>query len=502
MELRFSSALTFLWEAVTVRSILVFLVVFFLTADYVKRRLPKNFPPRPFSLPFVGNILQMNFTEPHVEIQKLVERHGNIFCLQIGSLPFVVISGLQMIREALVNQGEIFAGRPVIPLLFENFKDFGLIQSNGHTWKQHRRFALSTLRNFGLGKKSLEGRIQEEMRYFLEAVEEQRGQPFDPHYHINKSVANIICSITFGDRFEYHDSRFQELIRLFDETLLLELSVSSQLFNAFPNIIRLLPGSHNQVFSNWKKVKSFLSEEIARHREDWNPSEPRDFIDAYLTEMQKSADDADSSFNQENLLQSTLDLFLAGTETTSTTLRWALLHMLLKPDVQEKVQAEIDRVIGLSRLPVMEDRANMPYTNAVIHEIQRISNIVPLNVPRATVCDTTIAGFSLPKGTPISANLTSVLFDKNEWETPYEFNPEHFLENGQFRKREAFLPFSIGKRVCLGEQLAKTELFLFFTSLLQKFEFQAPKNEKLSLKARVGITLSPFPYRICAIPRY
>nr|XP_033772187.1 cytochrome P450 2J2 isoform X2 [Geotrypetes seraphini] len=433
---------------------------------------------------------------------KLAEKLGNIFCLQIGSLQFVVLNGFPMLKEALVHQGENFAGRPKIPIIFENFKEFGLVQSNGHAWKQQRRFALSTLRNFGLGKKSLEERIQEEIRYLLDVIEEERGQPFDPHLHINESVSNIICSITFGDRFEYHDSRFQELIRLFDESLRLQLSPSSQFFNAFPNIMRFLPGSHKKVFSNWKKVKCFVRQELERHREDWNPSEPRDFIDAYLTEMQKTADDADSSFNEDNLLQSTLDLFVAGTETTSTTLRWALLHMAMKPEVQEKIQAEIDRVVGLSRQPVMEDRPKMPYTNAVIHEIQRISNIIPLNVPRATVCDTTLAGFYLPKGTTIIPNLTSVLFDKNEWETPYEFNPQHFLENGEFRKREAFLPFSTGKRVCLGEQLAKTELFLFFTSFLQKFKFQAPKNRTLSLRAQVGITFSPFPYQICAIPRY
>uniref|UniRef100_A0A803TUT7 Uncharacterized protein n=1 Tax=Anolis carolinensis TaxID=28377 RepID=A0A803TUT7_ANOCA len=99
----------------------------------------------------------------------------------------------------------------------------------------------------------------------------------------------------------------------------------------------------------------------------------------------------------ENLLQSTLDLFVAGTETTSATLHWAVLYMAVYPEIQAKVQAEIDSVIGQSHLPAMADRDNMPYTNAVIHEIQRRSSIVVVNAPRLTANDTQVAGFHLPK---------------------------------------------------------------------------------------------------------
>ncbi|KFQ23196.1 Cytochrome P450 2J2, partial [Merops nubicus] len=109
------------------------------------------------------------------------------------------------------------------------------------------------------------------------------------------------------------------------------------------------------------------------------------------------------------------------------------------------------------------------YTNAVIHEVQRKGNIVPLGIIRKATKDTVMDGFHIPKGTTVLTNLTSVMFDKSEWETPDSFNPGHFLKDGQFWKREAFIPFSIGKRACPGEVLARSELFLFFTALLQKF---------------------------------
>ncbi|KAM7324682.1 hypothetical protein ACRRTK_016987 [Alexandromys fortis] len=98
-------------------------------------------------------------------------------------------------------------------------------------------------------------------------------------------------------------------------------------------------------------------------------------------------------------------------------------------------------------------------------------------------------------------NLTALHSDPKEWATPEIFNPEHFLENGQFKKRESFLPFSMGKRACLGEQLARSELFIFFTSLMQNFTFKPPVNEKLSLKFRNGLTLTPVSHRLCAVPR-
>ncbi|KAM4655532.1 cytochrome P450 2J1-like [Amazona ochrocephala] len=98
-------------------------------------------------------------------------------------------------------------------------------------------------------------------------------------------------------------------------------------------------------------------------------------------------------------------------------------------------------------------------------------------------------------------SLTSIMFDKNVWETPDTFNPEHFLDNGQYSRREAFLPFSAGKRACPGEQLARTELFIFFTALLQKFTFQAPEAAMLTFAFTLSLTRCPKPFRICALPR-
>ncbi|XP_032969242.1 cytochrome P450 2J2-like [Rhinolophus ferrumequinum] len=489
------------WSLLNPRTLLLGAVVFLFLANYFKRRRPNNYPPGPPILPIIGNFFHMGFKEPHLSLQQHVKKYGNILSMEVGHFSTVIITGLPLIKEALVHQGQKIVNRPVAPIRDLIFKNNGLIMSNGQAWKEQRRFTLTTLRNFGLGKRSLEERIQEETHHLNQTIKEENGQPFNPHFQINSAVSNIICSITFGERFEYQDDQFQEMLRLLDEVIALEMSIFCHLYNMFPWIMKFIPGPHKTVLVKWEKLKLFIARVIENHRRDWNPDKPRDFIDAYLNEIEKHADNPTSSFNDENLIVSTLDLFFAGTETTSTTLRWGLLFMALYLEIQEKVQAEIDTVIGRSQPPSMAARESMPYTNAVIHEVQRMGNIIPLNVPREVTVDTTLAGYHLPKGTIILTNLTALHRDPTEWATPDTFNPQHFLENGQFKKREAFLPFSIGKRACLGEQLAKTELFIFFTSLLQKFTFKPPHNEKLTLKSRIGITISPASHRICAVPR-
>ncbi|XP_075396058.1 cytochrome P450 2J2-like [Tenrec ecaudatus] len=491
-----------IWAGCHRSTLLLGALAYLLLVDFLRRRRPNNYPPGPWGWPFFGNLFDMDFEQSHLSLQKFVKNYGSIFCLDFGGLHGVFVTGLPLIKEVLAEKTQSIVNRPVTPIRERIFKTNGLIMSSGQVWKEQRRFALTTLRNFGLGKKNLEERIQEEARCLCEAIEEEKGQPFNPHFKINNAVSNIICSVTFGERFEYQDAQFQELLRLLDEVMFLETQRFCQLYNMFPWIMQFLPGPHRQLFRDWEKLKSFVSHIIEKHKEDWDPDKPRDFIDAYLKEMTKdTGNNTTSSFHEENLVCSTLDLFLAGTETTSTTLRWALLYMAIHPEIQERVQAEIDRVIGQSQLPSIANRDHMPYTNAVIHEVLRMGNIIPLNVPREVSFDTTVAGYHLPKGTMILTNLTALHSDPTKWATPDTFNPEHFLENGQFRKREDFLPFSIGKRACLGEQLARSELFIFFTSFLQKFTFKAPANEKLSTKFRMGITLSPVSYRLCAVSR-
>ncbi|XP_029136943.2 cytochrome P450 2J4-like isoform X1 [Labrus bergylta] len=482
-------------------SIVIFLCVFVLLADILKNRVPSNFPPGPWALPLIGDLHRIKASRIHVQLSEFAEKYGKIFSLRLFGGRVVVINGYKLVREALVQKGEDYVDRPVIPIFCAMMGDKGLVMSNSNPWKQQRRFALHTLRNFGVGKKTLEPSIQQESQYLTEAFANHKGQPMNAQPLIISAVSNIINCLVFGHRYEYTDKKYLSILQDFKEVVFLQGSSSVQIYNTFPWLMKWLPGSHNKILTMFKRIVDFVEIKVKEHRDSLDPSSPRDYIDCFLTEMGER-DEKDSSFDIENLCSCTLDLFGAGTETTTTTLHWGLLYMIYYPQIQERVQAEIDAVIGSSRAPSLNDKEDMPYTNAVVHEIQRMANIIPLNVARMATKDTTLDKYTIPKGTIIMPTLNSVLHDETMWETPHSFNPQHFLDrDGQFRKREAFLPFSAGKRVCIGEPLAKMEIFLFFTSLLQRFSFSAADGEQPSLDFVLGFTRSPKPYRLCAVPR-
>ncbi|XP_072723206.1 cytochrome P450 2J2-like isoform X2 [Ciconia boyciana] len=445
----------------------------------------------------------INFRADHGSLKKLAKVYGNISTLWLGHKPVVVLYGFQAVKNGLTTNSEDISGRLQSYAFNKMAKGKGILVSNGLTWKQQRHFGIGALRKLGMGNKGMERGIQTEAHYLVEFFRDKDGRAVDPSFPIVHAVSNVICAVVFGHRFSLEDENFRQLIEAHNCLVAFGNSHFYYLSEVFPWVAEHLPGPAQKAWFSCDFLRSFIRQEIKSHRERHIIDEPEDFIDFYLDQIEKTKNNPNSTFDEDNMVQSVFDLFLGGSETTATTLRWALLYMVAYPDIQEKVQKELDAVLSPSHLICYEDRKKLPYTNAVVHEIMRFSSIVLITIPREAMKDTTLLGYRLPKGTVIMVNIDSTLFDPAYWETPHQFNPGHFLDkDGNFVTREAFLAFSTGHRVCLGEVLARMELFIIFCSLLRTFKFTPPEGVKeVNTDFIFGSTMKPHPYKLCAVLR-
>ncbi|XP_061173046.1 cytochrome P450 2H2-like [Saccostrea echinata] len=452
-----------------------------------------SLPPGPPTIPFLGNLLSVSPDTMLENFQTYRKKYGDVFSLITGTKTMVVVNGMDTIRDIFIRHGDVVSERPDLFVTKVITKYKGVIFSSGEFWKEHRTFSLNALREFGFGKRSLESKILEEVDVFVHEVQSTNGQPFNMQALITVCVSNIMCSINFGKRFEHSDKNFKSLIEAINENS----SNGNLIFLAsFLPFLRYFPGDPlkiRKVLKNFELLEKYLSKIISDHKESFDQNNVRDFIDVYLKKMKSEESNPNTTFDDEQLVKLLLDFFTAGTETTSTALRWFAVFMIRNPEVQEKMRNEINDVIGNSRYPTMEDRPNLPYTEAVLHEVLRIGCLVPLSLPHGLKTDLKYKEFIIPKDVILIPNLYSVLFDPDVFEDPEVFRPKRFLDGeGKLINTDKVLTFSLGRRVCLGESLARMELFLFASSMVQRFKILPADPKQIPpLKGVLGVTYGP-----------
>nr|XP_051692379.1 cytochrome P450 2F2 isoform X3 [Oryctolagus cuniculus] len=415
-----------------------------------RARTPGPLPPGPTPLPLLGNLLQLESGRLDRALMELSGRWGPVFTVWLGPRPAVVLCSYAALRDALVLQADTFSGRGAMAV-FERFtRRNGILFSNGQRWRTLRNFTLGALKEFGVGTRTIEERVLEEAVCLLDEFQATAGAPLNPRQLLDNAVANVICSVVFGHRYGYTDPEFRRLLDLFHDNFRIMSSRWGEIYNIFPSLLDWIPGPHHRIFGNFTELRVFISEQIQRHRQTRQPEVARDFIDCFLAQMDKVQEqqDPESHFQRETLVMTTHNLFFGGTETTSTTLRYGLLILVKYPEVAAKVQAELDAVVGRAHAPRLEDRARLPYTNAVLHEIQRFISVLPLGLPRALTRDAHLHGHFLPKGTFVIPLLASSHRDPTQFKDPDCFNPTNFLDDkGEFQSNDAFMPFALGMRL-------------------------------------------------------
>ncbi|GAU94491.1 hypothetical protein RvY_06259-2 [Ramazzottius varieornatus] len=301
------------------------------------------------------------------------------------------------------------------------------------------------------------------------------------------AVANVISYMLFSDGFDCSDPRFRQ----YEETVaanIAELSSGTPL-EIFPWLRFIHPFSvqFNRIQRRFKYCQRPMMDLIQEHKKSFDPNSPRDYVDAFLCvqEGRRRTEDSVGTYTDEQLMRNLGDLYVAGFETTTTFLRWALIYLILHPRVQAKLQGEIDVVIGSSRAPTMTDKAPMVYTEAVILEVFRLSDFLPFLIPHCATEDVQIDGYVIPEGTEIWPLVTYHYCNAKVWGDPQVFRPERFLDDKDQLLQslaDEIQPYSTGRRACLGEPLAKMEVFILLTTILQHFTISSqttPDTEHL-----------------------
>ncbi|KAL7848920.1 hypothetical protein SRHO_G00205430 [Serrasalmus rhombeus] len=397
----------------------------------------ERLPPGPSPAPVLGNVLQLRVKEPYKYYIELSKKYGSIFTVWLLNTPVVVISGYQALKDTMIGLGEEFSGRSDYPLLRKVTSGYGLLISSGDRWKQLRRFSITTMKNFGMGRRSIEDKVKEEARCLKQTFSTFGDSAFNPKDLITEAVSKVICSVMYGQKLQSGDPQLQLLLRAINAYFGVLSSPLGQLYNIFPGIFGLFSGQLRDVFAIVEEAKaSFKIEVEARMKTLDHSLLPRDFIEAFLIRMEEEKHNPNTEFNLNNLLCTMWNLLSAGSETTSSTLRHSLLLMMKHPDVQDQSVAEVNKANQVVFSQTSEDHlfisrgykgaADNRTTNSVCAETMSV---------RYSVEEAVELIFSDVQQD--NSDSEEEVEDVSEEEDGEEYNPEHGESSSEEENHEA-----------------------------------------------------------------
>ncbi|XP_042680434.1 cytochrome P450 1A4 [Centrocercus urophasianus] len=475
-----------------------------------RQHTPKGLrrPPGPRGLPVLGSVLELR-KDPHLVLTQMSRKYGDVMEVTIGSRPVVVLSGLETIRQALVRQAEDFMGRPDLPSFkyISNGHSLAFSYECGDAWKARRKLAQNALKTFSIAASPtasssclLEEHVTNEASYlvtkFLQLMEGK--QSFDPYSYLVVSVANVICAICFGKRYDHDDQELLSVVNM--NTEFGDVTAAGNPSDFIP-LLRYLP---NRAMAAFKDVNTrfdaFIQKIVQNHYTTFDKEHIRDVTDSLIGHCQekKTGEDVHVQPSDESIISIVNDLFGAGFDTVTTTLSWCILYAALYPHIQKKIQAELDQTIGQERTPRLSDRGMLPYTEAFILEVFRHTSLLPFTIPHSTTKDTVLNGYYIPKNTCVFVNQWQVNHDEKTWKDPSSFKPERFLNASgtEINKMEGdkVVIFGLGKRRCIGESIGRWEVFLFLTTILQQLEISLAPGQQVDVTPQYGLTMK---YKQC-----
>ncbi|OWF53847.1 cytochrome P450 2U1-like [Mizuhopecten yessoensis] len=470
-------------------SVILLVVVVSLFIQFIGGGDPTNYPPGPFAWPLVGNLFSIvGGNGFYSKILGLRSGHGDIFRLRLGEMSMIVVFGLQNVRQVLVEKGEIFKNRPNWLYIPANvIKNRGLFWTNGSLWHKLSSLLITTQSNESR-QHHLETEVLTELAETFKEIKLADGRSLAPENMLTRSVFNITSAIALGKRFDHSDPEFQNL----KENILFLLTncKSASPVNMFPILARLASSKFEQVKMREEQIFGFFKTKLSEHAERLDRNKCLDYMDVFLSLSAEERGQAE--YSEANFFRSIIDLFLGGADTSTSMLLWQLVYMSKYQDVQRQCQEEIGKVVGRDRQVTLDDRANLPYTDATFKELGRSAGTIVNTALRTNTEETMIGEFQIPKDSIVICDLRQSHIDKEFWDEPEKFHPDRFLEP---IKDKPYHPFGMGPRQCVAKIAAESMLFLSLSNMLQTFHINAtgtPEQSDVSFDSfYTGVSLRP-----------
>ena len=487
-------------------SLLIGGVVLYVFYVLVVKKSTLQHIPGPKALPVLGNVHQIDPKHPFLTFHKLFKTYGSVYRFNLFNKPVVIVNDSSTIYNVLVKQSAEFLGKPSSfrqDVQSANRSAIGFTNA-GPEWRGRRKVVHGYIKQYGTGMHKNEKLVTELLQDLVREIQEKDGQPHDWKDQISDLTLNTMAVLLGGQRM--HNKAKMKIIHAaaFDIAKGLDLAPFLVMVDWFPPL-RFIP---NQTYRKFLDALNIFDSQIT----EWMESDNGQGLLHHMKNLPE-VDKVKYAINNAVIPKAIAgDLLLGGIMTTSATMLTLVNCLCQMPEVQNKLHAEVMKVIGPDRAPTLQDKENMPYHRATLLEIGRFASITPLGGFHLALVDSTVNNHSIPKDTLVITNLWSLHHDEDFWDEPFAFKPERYLdEHGELvpadhPNRVHTMPFSGGQRVCLGEVFAMNRMFLILTTLIQKFEISPASTvaDQPSMDPRdmqCGSVSLPPPYKVCFIPR-
>ncbi|KAF9560813.1 putative CyP450 monooxygenase [Agrocybe pediades] len=491
------------------------LAILVVLVTYAWRRRSRNvlLPPGPPGYPIIGNVYDIPQGYAWQTYNEWAKTYGDIFRFEVFGQTTIILNSLKAAMELLDKRSSNSSDRPRLVMADELMGwewDFAHMAYSDR-WRRHRRVFHQYFQ-----PRNLASYYPIQKKVTANLLSQLGRSPENFAAHIRQHVGSVVLNAAYGYEVQAENDFYIQLAHKAMQPLLSSVHAGHYLVDFLPflkHVPSWFPGAGFKRRAEEWAVNTRALRDIPFNTAKQaiaNGTSKQSFVSDNLDKINNDVTLASREAETEIVKNCAGIVYLAGSDTSAAVIRSWFLAMAHHPDIQRKAQAEVERVVGDSRLPDFEDRPAMPYVEAMLLEVMRWAVVTPLGVPHRMVKDDVYGGYRIPAGTTVTANVWAILHDEEIYPEPFKFDPERFLKDGKlvFDQPDPTTigAFGFGRRICPGRYLASNSSWIAIVSILATYNISKAKDElgntiEPLIEFTDGVVSHPRPFKVSITPR-